>query len=185
MTQGTFHGIDSESLTTQADPHVLAQIDSWLKGKDIWFWVDLWFNSESYPCLDSTIISRNTGFIAKVSFCLDKSATRQLYNSLIFPYLILNYFVCSWDQIMLLRSTSYQLQKRTARMIGNIYSFHSYEPQFNPHPFFVYRNPRTLASGGRGGGVGLPQERSETKRRRASRGKAANESRWVPAALPG
>ena len=67
------------------------------KEKHIWFRVDLWFNSESYLCLGSTIISRHTGFIARVSFCLDKSTTRLLYNSLIFPYLILNNFVSGWN----------------------------------------------------------------------------------------
>ena len=106
--------LTQNQLTTQADPHVLIQIDSWLKGKNIWFWVDLWCNSESYPFLDSTIISRHAGFIARVSFCLDKSTTRLLYNGLISPNFFLNDFVCSWDQIILPSSTSYQLQKKNS-----------------------------------------------------------------------
>ena len=37
-----FPGIDSNRLTTQA--------------KNIWLWVDSWFNSESYPCLHSSLL---------------------------------------------------------------------------------------------------------------------------------
>ena len=53
---------------------VLIQIDSWLKvllhffysiqlmtqAKSIWFWVDSWFDSESYPCLQATPLNQRT-----------------------------------------------------------------------------------------------------------------------------
>ena len=44
--------LTQNQLIAQADPQVLNQFDSWLKQKKSnWFWVDSWFNSESYPCL--------------------------------------------------------------------------------------------------------------------------------------
>ena len=36
-------------------PHFFIQINSWLNSKRIWFWVDSWFHSESYPCLPPAI----------------------------------------------------------------------------------------------------------------------------------
>ena len=68
MTQAAFQELTQNQLMTWVDSQVLIQIDSWLKiipdslihisswlkQNNVWFWVDSWFYSESYRCLDTS-----------------------------------------------------------------------------------------------------------------------------------
>ena len=51
MIQAAFQGIDSESTHDSSGSPDIDSNRLMSQAKNIWFWVDSWFNSESYPCL--------------------------------------------------------------------------------------------------------------------------------------
>ena len=51
MIKTAFQGIDSESTHDSSGSPDIDSNRLMSQAKNIWFWVDSWFNSESYPCL--------------------------------------------------------------------------------------------------------------------------------------
>ena len=54
MTQVYFPGIDSYWTMTQSASPFFDWTQLMTQAKGVWFWVDSWFDSESYPCLPYT-----------------------------------------------------------------------------------------------------------------------------------
>ena len=54
MTQVDSRVIDLDSLITQSAFPFFDSNQLMTQAKSIWFWVDSWFDSESYPCMVTT-----------------------------------------------------------------------------------------------------------------------------------
>ena len=56
-----FPGIDSYRLLTQNNSRFFDSDQLMTQRKNIWFWFDSWFDSESYPCLLTSFLKRSAG----------------------------------------------------------------------------------------------------------------------------
>ena len=65
MTQVDSPGIDSDWLMTQSISPFFDLNQIMTQAKSIWFWVDSWFDSDSYPSL----IGSSSSFVRNVIYC--------------------------------------------------------------------------------------------------------------------